>query len=297
MAARIDLTGKEFKNLKVVDRAPNRITPKGQQRTTWNCVCICGKEFTAESQHIRNNPNISCGCKNLQRPLLREEVKIGETYSRLTITKGEHFIENRRYVVANCSCGKTDFLTRAESVLDGNTQSCGCLQREAASSVNKTHGESKTTLYKNYHAMLARCYDSNALIYENYGARGITVCDRWLGKDGYLNFKEDMGEKPRGFSIERKDVNGNYCPENCVWECGSVQGFNRRKLKLNTSGRTGVYWYKSRNHWVSKLMKDGKEHWIGQYISFEDACKAVETAEIELFGFSRTDYCFNDNNQ
>lgn len=288
----IDLSGGTYGHLTVIERLPNRVTPKGQTTVVWKCQCVCGKIIEVGSQNLRINPNISCGCKNIQRPLARDEIKVGEVYSRLTITEGEHIIGNYRCVVASCSCGVVDFITRVDSIIGGNTQSCGCLQREAASSTNKTHGESKTTLYKNYHAMLARCYDSNALIYENYGARGITVCDRWLGIDGFLNFKEDMGVKPKGFSIERKDVNGNYTPENCVWASGSIQMFNRRKLKLNTSGRTGVYWYESRNRWVAKLMKDGKEKWIGQFINFEDACEAIEKAEVELFGFSRTKYCF-----
>lgn len=292
MAKFMDLTGGAYGHVTVIKRLPNRISPKGQPTVVWECLCVCGEITEVGSQTLRVNPNISCGCQNVQRPLARKEIQIGEIYSRLTVTKGEHLINDRRHVIADCSCGTINFVVRADSVLEGNTQSCGCLQKEAASLANKTHGESDTVLYKNYHAMLARCYDPNCVPYKDYGARGITVCDRWKGDTGFLNFKEDMGQKPKGFSIERRDVNGNYSPENCKWESYSVQGFNKRKLKLNTSGRTGVYWYESRNRWVAKLMKDGKEKWVGQFIDFEDACQAVEKAEIEMFGFSRTEYCF-----
>lgn len=288
----IDLSGTKLNNITIIDRAENQYSPSGQQNTMWNCLCTCGNICKISSKSISKNENISCGCIKHTRKPNRPELEIGQRFTRLVVTSREYVKDNRRYVDTQCDCGNHKTV-RADSIGQGKTESCGCLHKENLSKAASTHGESSTPLYKNYHAMLARCYNKDNDNFSNYGGRGIGVCDRWREPvAGFLNFKEDMGEKPKGFTVERLDVNGDYCPENCTWGSYSTQGFNRRKLKINTSGRTGVYWYKSRNKWVAKLMKDGKEKWLGQFSNFDDACRAIEFAEIEVFGFSRTEYCF-----
>jgi hypothetical protein len=82
--------------------------------------------------------------------------------------------------------------------------------------------------------MKNRCFNPRNKNYPNYGGRGITVCDEW--KSSYTNFLNDMGECPDGFSIERIDVNGNYCPENCEWIPMSDQSKNRRCVRHMTLG-------------------------------------------------------------
>lgn len=92
-----------------------------------------------------------------------------------------------------------------------------------------------------YEHMKHRCYTKSDSRYEHYGGRGIKVCDRWLGPRGFDNFYEDMGDKPsyaRGsggraiYSLDRIDVNGDYCPENCRWADTYTQAANRRKNNL-----------------------------------------------------------------
>jgi hypothetical protein len=77
--------------------------------------------------------------------------------------------------------------------------------------------------------MIRRCIDANNKDYKNYGARGITVCERWV--ESFDSFLADMGERPKGLTLDRKDNDGHYCPENCEWATRLQQCHNRRTSK------------------------------------------------------------------
>ncbi len=123
-----------------------------------------------------------------------------------------------------CDCGES-CVSLGFVMRKGEKQSCGCLQREATASVNLSHGMAGTPIYAIYRSMMQRCYDQNSTAYDRYGARGINVCEKWQTFEG---FYEDMGDKPDGMSLERKDNDGDYCPENVVWATAKQQANNTR---------------------------------------------------------------------
>jgi hypothetical protein len=95
---------------------------------------------------------------------------------------------------------------------------------------SKAHPKTGGPEWQSWHAMISRCTLPNHKSYRLYGGRGITVCDRWLPSAGgsFANFLADMGERPPGTSIDRKDNNGNYEPGNCIWSDRKGQNSNRR---------------------------------------------------------------------
>lgn len=185
-----------------------------------------------------------------------------------------------------CDCGN-ELEATGTNLRQGHTQSCGCLQKERASHSSTQHGFNGTSEHSAYYSMLYRCTDEDNISYDNYGGRGITVCDRWLeeGFKGLENFIQDIGKRPSPqHSLDRVDVNGNYCKENCRWEVRAVQNFNTRLKTTNKTGRTGVHLSKN-NTFNVKIGFEGKSINVGTYSTFEEACRAREDAELKYYGF------------
>lgn len=130
-----------------------------------------------------------------------------------------------------CDCGNNTIVS-STNLIQGNIISCGCYKKEKMSNKFKTHNKSNTKEYNSWKSMKIRCYLDRAKEYHNYGGRGITVCERW--RNSFENFLSDMGECPKGYSIDRIDNNGNYEPGNCRWADYITQANNTRANRLIT---------------------------------------------------------------
>lgn len=123
-----------------------------------------------------------------------------------------------------CNCGKV-FEACGQSLRNGHTKSCGHLQRDAASALNKTHGLSKTQLYKAWAGIKDRCYNPNNDNYAHYGAKGISLCSEWHDFAVFHKWAMENGYQ-KGLTIERKNNSEGYNPDNCYWATRTIQNRN-----------------------------------------------------------------------
>lgn len=187
---------------------------------------------------------------------------IGQKFGRLrileVITKKED--KNRKYYKCKCECGNV-VIIRADSLKSGKTQSCGCLQKEKVTK----HNLYKSRIYRIWRHLKERCIYKKSKDYKNYGTRGISVCEEW--KNSFEKFY--IWSMKHGYTdnltIDRKNVNGNYSPENCRWITFKEQSINKRNnVKILFNGKnlcisewaelTGINYHTIRNR-----LKAGKK--------------------------------------
>jgi hypothetical protein len=168
-----------------------------------------------------------------------ESIQVGFVSGRLTVIGSDvRGVNNRTAHLCLCECGKEKVIT-ASNLRHGRATSCGCRTTENSVRATRTHGESgKSAEYIAWIAMKARCYDHNTVHWNRYGGRGITVCAEWISS--FETFLIDMGRKPSArHSLDRKDVNGNYCPENCAWATNAEQALHRSDNRfISAFGKT-----------------------------------------------------------
>jgi len=182
-----------------------------------------------------------------------------------------------------CDCGNKVFV-KSGNVVSGHTKSCGCFSIESKTKHGMTGTGDKT--YSSWRKMLCRAHYK----YEEYRAyyHDVNVCERWTNEQsGFLNFLEDMGPRPDGMTLNRKNGSKEYNKQNCEWVSYSIQTYDTCKHKNNKSGRTGVSWRNERGVWVATIRSNGKTQNLYYGPSFEEACAAREEAELKYYGFTK----------
>lgn len=168
---------------------------------------------------------------------------IGQRFGRWTVVAHDRIVKKNRRVIARCDCG-TERPVFLSGLRSGGSTSCGCYSKEVAAAFcakrNHRHGGSGTREYRIYKNIMSRCFNRNVPSYPRYGGRGVTVCKRWLGGDGFANFLADMGPAPSPLhTVERKNGDKGYAPGNCRWATRAEQSRNTcRSRMLTHNGET-----------------------------------------------------------
>ena len=196
----------------------------------------------------------------IQEPLLIKD--LGMLYAN------SNSKQKRRYGIFKCECGK-EFKAQIANIKSKHTVSCGCMTHENS----KKHGQRGHEIYHVWKNIKSRCLNPKNKAYINYGARGISICNRWLDIN---NFIEDMYPTYiKGLSIDRINNDGNYEPSNCRWTNRTVQQRNTRKLqKNNKTGYRGVY--KVKNKFSARIGVNYKHIHLGYFFTKEEAAKAYD---------------------
>lgn len=153
----------------------------------------------------------------------------GQTFGKLTVIARAENIGKQTAWRCRCSCGNECIVAGGD--LKRRQKTCrSCSQTK--------HGMSKTPIYKDWTGMIKRCENPNTRFYDRYGGRGIKVCERW---HDFQNFYADVSILPhfgeKGYSLERRDNDGDYCPENCCWATKKQQANNRgNNIKVKYKG-------------------------------------------------------------
>jgi hypothetical protein len=164
----------------------------------------------------------------------RINISIGSVFGDWSVIgDGASYGEAKRIgYPCRCVCG-AERIVGSQNLRNGASKGCGCRKIKENADRTRTHGAGSAREHGSKAAsvwldMKKRCLNPNCRNYPRYGGRGITICDRWLGDDGFNNFLLDMGEPSKGYSIGRRDNNGPYEPNNCRWETRKQQQSNMR---------------------------------------------------------------------
>nr|DAH22871.1 MAG TPA: hypothetical protein [Caudoviricetes sp.] len=151
----------------------------------------------------------------------------GRIFGRLVVVERSGTVNKHTMWLCRCDCG-SEIIADAYNLRAGHTESCGCLQRERTGNANRTHGMTDSRLYTIWQSMKNRCYRKSYHAFHHYGGRGIRICEEWLCSfESFYDWAISHGYNDT-LSIDRIDVNGNYCPANCRWATMKEQNMNKR---------------------------------------------------------------------
>lgn len=209
----------------------------------------------------------------------------GKKFGRLSVLKRAGTNSSKKPLwECECDCGIVKSIVGA-ALVNGTTQSCGCLRKELLSQRSKTHGLSKTRIFDIWYAMKRRCHDENQDNYQYYGGRGIKVCDRW---QDFLHFKDDMYESylkhveefgESQTTLDRVNPDKDYTPENTRWANYTTQNRNTRIRRDNKTGYRGVYRREENGDYIAYIKVNKENISLGIFDNIEDAILSRRNAE------------------
>lgn len=267
-----DMTGQRFGMLTVLRMDDER---HENGRAHWICRCDCGNEVSVSGKNLRKGHTQTCGCKS--REIAAEKYRkdlTGKRVGKLTALRpGINPRTGKSAWLCKCDCGNEVYVSM-ENFREGGQISCGCARFDIGRyniEHKTTHGASSKTgshsedhrLYSVWLGIRERCNKPSSSSYKYYGGRGIKICDEWNNsfeafRDWAYSTGYDRVAPTHACTIDRIDVNGDYCPENCRWATAKQQSNNKRNNKFFTIGsetHTMAEWCEIRN--VSKrLVKD-----------------------------------------
>lgn len=206
-------------------------------RWRWHCTCDCGNAKDVIPADLKRGMVKSCGC---YRKNFRKIDLSGKRFGYLTVVsvaEDDNKHHGQKWV-CKCDCGNM-VVVRGDGLKSGHTKSCGCTNKRRT-----THGKSNTRLFKVWTSMKQRCQNENDSKYNDYGGRGIKVCEEWSDFDCFFLWSSNNGYK-EGLTIDRINNDGDYAPGNCRWTTRKIQMSNRRNtiyLEYNGEKRSLSEW-------------------------------------------------------
>jgi hypothetical protein len=213
-----DMTGMRYGKFTVL----RLVGPNERKALLWECRCDCGTVVTVIGGNLRSGQSKSCGCERISKVRAAGIAREGTPSGPRKDLTGEIF--NRWTVLGRvdgdkwqcrCQCG-TERNVDGGNLRFNRSKSCGCLQKEITSNLERAHHMSEHPIYECWTSMKKRCLNPNNKDWKHYGGRGIKVCKRWMK---FANFLEDMfATWAPGLEIDRyPDNNGDYEPGNVRW--------------------------------------------------------------------------------